>query len=285
MSPPADGLPHAAGITASPTACLVGSISVCFPSREHSGAPRRVGLGRGGSEAASPTWSGLPTHPGAGGKADGAHGVRERPVLHRLGGRASTSRRLDRRTTGAAARETSPRGPSEAGRPSGNAARGPRGLARAWRRRAPRGGAEHQDACGLPEAVEDTLRRWRAPRGGGGHPRAARGSPRRQRAPRRCGYADPPSIRCRAVLPRHRHYSRVVPGTEPHAAEGVSPAPRRAAGHSPAAALPSTGPPAADDPSVTENSWPAVTRPVTGNTVPLSCVFRLTITGARPQEP
>lgn len=200
MSPPADGLPHAAGITASPTACLVGSISVCFPSREHSGAPRRVGLGRGGSEAASPTRSGLPTHPGAGGKADGAHGVRERPVLHRLGGRASTSRRLDRRTTGAAgaaARETSPRGPSEAGRPSGNTARGPRGLARAWWRRAPRGGAEHQDACGLPEAVEDTLRRWRAPRGGGGHPRAAQGSPRRQRAPRRCGYADAPSIRCR----------------------------------------------------------------------------------------
>lgn len=58
MSPPADGLPHAAGITASPTACLVGSISVCFPSREHSGAPRRVGLGRGGSEAASAAGAG-----------------------------------------------------------------------------------------------------------------------------------------------------------------------------------------------------------------------------------
>lgn len=176
MSPPADGLPHAAGITASPTACLVGSISVCFPSREHSGAPRRVGLGRGGSEAASPTRSGLPTHPGAGRKADGAHGVRERPVLHRLGGRVSTSRRLDRRTTGAAgaaARETSPRGPSEAGRPSGNTVRGPRGLAWAWRRRAPRGGAEHQDACGLPEAVEGTAGRWRAPQGGTGLPEAA----------------------------------------------------------------------------------------------------------------
>lgn len=275
MSPPADGLPHAAGITASPTACLVGSISVCFPSREHSGAPRRVGLGRGGSEAASPTRSGLPTHPGAGGKADGAHGVRERPVLHRLGGRASTSRRLDRRTTGAAgaaARETSPRGPSEAGRPSGNAARGPRGLARAWRRRAPRGGAEHQDACGLPEAVEGTPGRHRAPRGGREHRDAV-------------GTQTPRASAAALVLPRHRHYSRVVPGTEPHAAEGVSSAPRRAAGHSPAAALPSTGPPAADDSSVTENSWPAVTWPVTGNTVPLSCVFRLTITGARPQEP